>query len=175
MSKSKYDELKSYLPQVFTSIFDVDIFLKAVGNQADAVNRDTFQMRDNLFIHTSDEETILRWEKFLGIPYDITKTFEDRQKLIVSYFSRGKIGAKEIKDIVKVFTISPVRVSFNNSKITVEIMRDNTDTFILTDCYMILRKKLPAHLDFDIKILSTLETNVFYGVFLTTYKEEMIN
>lgn len=173
---SKYDELKSYLPDVFTSIVDVEAFLQAVGRQMSDVDYDTFRSRDNNFILLADEETILRWEKFMYIPKDSNRTLDDRRKLIISFFTgTGRIGAKEIREIVRVFTLSPVEVVFLDSTINIKITRDISDTFIVSDCYFILRKKLPAHLELVITVISSFLSEYFIGSKITSYKQEVIS
>lgn len=173
---SKYEELKSYLPDVLTSIKDVDAHIQAVGAQMDDVDLETFRARDNNFIFLSDEKTVARLEKFMYIPYDQSRTLGDRKALIVSFFTgNGKIGAKEIKEVVNVFTPSPTEVAFADSTVNIKITRDISDTFILSDCYFILRKKLPAHLELVITIISSFQNELFFGSALTHYKEEVIS
>ena len=142
----------------------------------DKVHYDTFRMRDNNFIMLADEETIARWEKFMYIPYDSNRTLTDRKNLIVSFFTgAGKIGSKEIKEVVGVFTTSLVEVYFADSTINIKITRDVEDTFILSDCYYILRKKVPAHLKLVITIISSFGLDYYVGAAMTSYKEEEIN
>ncbi len=161
---------------MFAGITDVEAFLQAVGKQMDDVEADTFRMRDNNFILLADEEMVARWEKFMYIPQDSSRTLTDRKKLIISFFTgTGKIGAKEIKDIVHVFTPSPTEVAFSHSTINIKITRDISDTFILDDCYFILRKKLPAHLEVVITVISSFISDYFIGSEMTSYKEEVIS
>lgn len=172
---SKYNELKSYLPNFYESIADVREFLKAVGIQMDAVDGATMQARDNNFIFRADEKTITRLERFLYIPYDPLRKLEERRKLVASFFiGSGKIGANEIKEIVRVFTPSPTNVTFSDSTINIRITRNISDTFILADCYFILLRKIPAHLQLVITVISAFEVNVFYGGVVNQYKEEVI-
>ena len=172
----KYNELKSYLPTFFAQITDVEYFLQSAGKQMDSVDADAFRMRDNNFILLADEETIARWERFMGITYDERRTLTDRRNLIISFMtSTGKIGATEIKDIVRVFTPSPVQVTLANSVVSVKITRDISETFILSDCYAILRKKVPCHLELKIEITSSFESSYYIGAAITSYKEEVMN
>lgn len=173
---SKYDELKTYLPSFYDDILDVREYLKALGIQMDDVDRNTMQARDNNFIFLADENTITRLEKFMYITYDPARTLTERKKLIASFFAgSGRIGSKEIKEIVGVFTPSPTEVTFSDSTINIRVTRDISDSFILADCYFILLKKIPAHLQLVITVISAFEVNAFVGGVLNQYKEEVIS
>ena len=173
---NKYDELKSYLPDIFTSIKDVDVFLKIVGLEFDKLENSTFIARNNNFINLSDEKTISSLEKFMYIPYNSNRTLADRKNLIISFFTgNGKIGITEIKEVVKVFTTSVCDVLFADSTITIKIIKDISETFILSDCYFILRKKVPAHLKLEITIVSSFFDVCYVGAGITSYKEEVMN
>jgi hypothetical protein len=172
---SNYDEIKTFLPGCLESIQDVVAYLKALGNQLDALDTGVLQARDNNFIFLADEATISRVEKFMYIPYDPARTLDDRRKLIASFFvGSGKIGANEIKQIVNTFTPSPTDVTFQNSTINIRVTRDISDSFILADCYFVLLKKIPAHLSLVITVISAFEVNAYAGGFLTQYKEEVV-
>ncbi len=155
---SKYHELKSYLPDVFSNISDVEVFLQAFGMQMDDVDTDTFQVRDNNFVPFADENTVKQWENFLFIPVNADRTMDDRKSLIMSFFTgRGKLSATDIKAVIALFTESPVTVTFENSTVTIEIHRVVTDTFLLDDFYWILRKKMPAHLGLVINSITNYD------------------
>lgn len=173
---NNYNELKTFLPDFYGSIQDVVEYLKALSVQLDALDAETMQARDNNFIFLADENTISRIEKFMYIPYDPERTLDDRRKLIASFFvGSGKIGASEIKQIVNTFTPSPTDVTFQNSTINIRVTRDISDSFILADCYFILLKKIPAHLQLVITVISAFEVNAFVGGILNQYKEEVIS
>jgi hypothetical protein len=173
---NKYDELKTYLPDFYESIADVREFLKALGLKMDGVHQNTMQARDNNFIFLADEKTVARLEKFMYIPYDPARTLEERRRLIASFFvGSGKIGANEIKEIVHVFTPSPTEVTFANSTINIRVTRDVSDSFILADCYFILLKKIPGHLQLVITVISAFSVNAYTGGVLNQYKEEVLN
>lgn len=173
---SKYDELKTYLPDFYESIADVREFLKALGLQMGEVHSDTMQARDNNFIFLADEKTVSRLEQFMYIPYDSARTLDERRRLIASFFvGSGKIGANEIKEIVKVFTPSLTEVTFANSTINVIVTRDVSESFILADCYFILLKKIPGHLQLVITVISSFNFNTYTGGMLNQFKEEVVN
>ncbi len=173
---SKYDELRTYLPDFYGSLAEAAAYLTALGAKFDELHQDTMQARDNNFVFLADEATISRLEKFLYITHNPDRTVLDRKKLIVSFFvGSGKIGAKEIKDIIAVFTPSPCEVTFAESAINVRVTRDIEDTFILNDCYFILLRKIPAHLPLVITVISTFEAGIYVGGTMTQYKEEVLN
>ncbi|TCX51918.1 MULTISPECIES: DUF2313 domain-containing protein [unclassified Dehalobacter] len=173
---AKFDELKTYLPEFYQQLQEAAAYLAALGVQMDGVHEDTMQARDNNFVFLAGADAVTRLEKFMQIPFDPARTLEDRKRLIASFFvGNNRIGATEIKELIKVFTPSPTDVTFAASTINVRVTRDIEDTFILGDFYFILLKKIPAHLDLVITVLSTFETSFYVGGAMTQYKEEVID
>ena len=172
---AKFDELKTYLPEFYQQLQEAAAYLAALGAQMDGVHGDTMQARDNNFVFLADADTVTRLEKFMQIPFDPARTLSDRKRLIASFFvGNSRIGASEIKELIKVFTPSPTDVTFADSTVNVRVTRDIEDTFILADFYFILLKKIPAHLDLVITVLSTFEVSIYTGAVMTSYKEEVI-
>lgn len=172
---SKYDELKSYLPGYYDGNTEMEAHLAATGKQLDDLFLAQQLMRDNNFIWLADDATITRIEKFFGITYDGSRELDDRKRMIVAlYTGNGHFGQSDIKDVVKVFTKSPCIVSLTSGEINIQITRDTNDTFILADCYFILQKKIPAHLNLIITVISPFEMDLNFGSAVTEYKEEVI-
>lgn len=158
---SKYDELKTYLPDFYESIADVRDFLKALGLQMDEVHSDTMQARDNNFIFLADEKTVSRLEQFMYIPYDPARTLDERKRLVASFFvGFGKMSASKIKDIVYTFTNAASDVFFQDSTVSIEIERGTSASIYLIDLDTILSRRIPAHLPFVLVIKYTVETTI---------------
>lgn len=173
---SKYEELQKYLPDFYENISEMNSYLQSLGAEMDSLSTGTIQMRDNNFIMLADESTIRRWEKFLYITYDSTKTLDDRRRQIVSYLiGSGKIGAAEIKALLRIFTELPCTIAFHDATVFVEVYRDTiNDTFNVENFRKLLLKRLPAHLKLDITTLNPIASNIYTGVLITEYRREEI-
>lgn len=173
---SKYDELQKYLPDFYTGVAEMNSYLHSLGAEMDLLSLGTMQMRDNNFIMLADETTIRRWERFLYIPYDSSKTLDDRRRQIVSYLiGGGKIGASEIKALLRIFTVLPCTIEFHDATVFIEVYRDTiNDTFDVENFHKLLLKRLPAHLKLDITTLNPIASNIYSGVLITEYRREEI-
>lgn len=169
---AKYDEFKTYFPDILTALTDVDAFLQACGMEVDDLDADTFAMRDNNFVAIADETMIARWETFLDLSAG-TRTLDERRSMVLSYIaSDGKIGSDEIKAIVQIFTEYACSVAFYDSTVYVQINRYLDDTLLLDDCYFILRKKIPAHLDLWIQSTMEITYPAYIGATIGQYRRE---
>ena len=170
-----YDELQTFHPTFHLDIYEMREILWANGRQLDELIHHIDKAIYNNFILESDEEIISRLEAFLWIPTDKQKPLYERRRLVFSCFvGFGKVSATKIKKIISVFTPAPCEVSFMNSTISIEITRDIDDSYLLADCYFIIRKKIPAHLDLMITLISSFEASYYIGSEITSYKEEVI-
>lgn len=142
-----YEELKTFYPAWYREILEMDAIWYALGRQLDGVRAGIIQAVDNGFISRADVETVTALENFLYIPYDGTRSIEERRMLVATYFlGHGHIGEKEIKQIVGTFTKAACQVSFANSRIEVMITWSPHDAPLLLACLIFLLTKIPAHL-----------------------------
>ena len=172
---SNYEEIKGYYPQWYPDILEMNAVWQALGGQLDGVQGGIESVVNNNYIYLADEATIKQYEVFLGIPYNAERPLEERRKLAASFFvGSGHFGAPEIKAVVATFTPSPCTVTFIDSRVGVTVTRDIEDTFLLTDCYFILLKKIPAHLGLGITVVSPFNSGLYLGTVMNQYKEEVI-
>lgn len=149
---SKYDEIKTYIPEYYGYIQETNAYLQSLGSQLEQAETDTLQARDNNFIYRADEPTITNELAFLEIKYNTSYTLEEKRNLLASFYvGGGKIGRPEIKDIASVFTDSFVDVALVNSVVTVNINKDSNADSILDDILYILERKIPTHLGLIVK------------------------
>lgn len=170
-----YEELKTYYPVWYREILEMDAVWQVFGRQLDGLRAGIDRVVNNNFIYHADLDTLAKWEEFLQIPYDASRPVKERQRLVASFFAgTGHFGAVEIKEVVSTFTPSPCSVTFADSTIGVSITRDVEDTFLLSDCYWILLKKIPAHLGLNMTVLSPFHMGLYVGHMINSYKQEEI-
>lgn len=78
--------LKMLLPEWFKEILEFNQFLKAEEVELEAVEKSIQSVRDNCFIQTADESTILLLEKRFGISYQ-GETLEYRKSRILQRYN----------------------------------------------------------------------------------------
>lgn len=160
---SNYEELKTYYPVWYRDVLEMDALWRVFGDQLDAIQKGVIQAVDNNFIDTADLETIIKLERFLYITYDGLRTLSERRRLVKSFLvGFGKMSAPAIREIVFAFTgdradvtLEPFDESGNNC-LYIMAYRGDTETLFLADLESVLRKKLPAHIQFQISIRFTL-------------------
>ena len=170
-----YEEIRSLYPLWLRGFLEFDAIFSAGAGMLEECAAGIRRFADNQFVMKCDEETLRELEEFLGIAYDYARGDIERRRLIVSHFvGNGRFGVREIREIVAVFTNSPCNVRYENGMISVVITRDINDTFILSDCISILRKRKPAHLGLEVMLSSPFNVGAFAGVNFSEYIEEKI-
>lgn len=144
---SCYGELQTYYPVWYREVKEMDAIWKVMGGELDDIQSGIVQFVLNAYIQTANEETLTRWENFLWITYDGERTLAERRNMILQFFNGfGHIGADEIIEIVNAFTTGQVQVDLIDGEVQISVTRDLAERFILSDCILILNKRMPAHL-----------------------------
>jgi len=147
-----YDELLTFYPIYYFDVFEMREILKAQGKILDAVRQYIDTAIKNNYVQDADEPTILRLERFLHIPYDGTKTLEERRRMVLAFFvGFGKISATVIKSIIATFTDCPVEVDLprdedKNCYVRIFIPHNSDGVAMFADINTILSVKIPTHL-----------------------------
>lgn len=161
---SAYDELKTFYPVFYYDVFEMDAIWRVCGGRLDQVEDDVDSVANCAFVSLMNEEALAKMESFLEIPRDITRSLEDRRKLVASYFlGNGHIGAPEIIEITGAFTEGEVEVALEGGNVYIRIKSDINDTPPADDYYYILRKKIPAHLGINTEIEIEFTTDIYVG------------
>lgn len=148
---SKSDELKSYQPDYYSDVDEMDAILDTEGTEFEEYIIERDRTQDNLYITSSDNEGLSRWETILGIIPLPTATLSDRAAVIIS-FLRGveKLSASSIENITLAYAPSGSNVTFDgvNSEIVITFIDvgipANVDAL---QAYLSERK--PAHIGID--------------------------
>ncbi len=148
---STYEEIKSFYPVWYWDVFEMDAIWRAQGYEMDNVRRTIERVIDDGYIDTADSDMIAQYEHFLDLPTDKTVPLEERRKIVsATLFLILHIGAPEIKEILGIFTDSPVTVTFANGKIGIIVESGRKEPPGVDACDALLRKRIPAHLALDL-------------------------
>jgi len=161
-----YEELLTFYPIFYREIFEMNELLKTYGSLLDIIQKNIDVMLANNYIQTADETTITKFEKFLYINTDKTKSLEERRKFVLSFFiGFGRMSATKIKAVIKNYTNAEVDVQFKkadengNNYLFVTCDRGMESNLKMYDIADILSRKIPAHI-----FLSVLIRYVFEGL-----------
>lgn len=154
---SSYDELITYYPSFYRDVFEMVEILKAQGKVADKLETNIEQTYLNSFIDYADEQTITKLEGFLKIESNISRTIEERKRLVKSYFiGFGKVSAKMLKEMIYTYTNSSSNILFepsdelNNNTLYIYIYLSRAAKDIYkNDIKRMLSKKIPAHINYE--------------------------
>lgn len=80
-------DLKMLLPEWFKNILEFNRLLESEEVELEAVEESIRSVRNNCFIQTADENTILLYEKRFGIAYQYGETLEYRKSRILQRYN----------------------------------------------------------------------------------------
>lgn len=146
--RSGYDEVFSYGPYFFKDIKDLDASLKFAGNTLDTMAEKLELLMRNQFIVSADEETIYRYEEWLGIEHDSGKSLSDRRKKVKLLWNGGeKLNGELIKSLVKSYTgCDEDPIIIMTTKLTIKAQITESNLVYMNDLLEQLDKMKPAHI-----------------------------
>jgi len=129
----------------------MDAVWRAQGRHLDGIQAAITRSVDNNFIDLADAQALGRLEAFLRIRHSSPRTLAERRNIIKAFIiGRGRVGQREIKELIAVFTDGEISVAFARGVVYIVVTRDFGDPFNLYDVNMVLDNRLPAHLALDI-------------------------
>lgn len=170
-----YKELLSYLPQYDRLFYETQEIIKAQATQLEDITEQSKEIRENLFVSTLTELLIEKWEIFLDIPVNRSKSLESRKGVIISKIrGNGHIGSKEIQNICKAFdNTQDIDVIYDGiGTIEIDLIKYYGITKYIMDIEKILRERLPAHLQIKYNLITIL--NMKYYIASTTQSNEYV-
>ena len=145
--QSIYEEIKTWYPAWYREVLEMDALWRTFGNQLEKIQNGIIQAVDNNFIDYADAQTISDLEHFFHVGYDGSRTLTERRNIIKAMFlGAGHIGRKEIIELMAVFTAGRAEVSFSDGAVQVAVTRAADEIFRVSDSYLALRDRIPAHL-----------------------------
>lgn len=152
------EQMLNYYPEVIKAIREFQVMIETQSLQVEEMHKELTRILSNAYISDADESRIAEWEKFLGIAplpqgEDTLEVWlEDRRETILArLYQSEKLNTKSISDIVRIFTGGTAVSYFKDGTIYVLISppKDNK-AFKFTNVEQELRKKIPAHLEFQV-------------------------
>lgn len=147
-------EIKSdigrYLPEYILEYREMKSITDTENTELDRLKAAILRVRENMFVETSDEPTVTRLEKALGIKTDRTKDLSLRKAVILSYYIRtNKLSETVIREVVRTFTGAECDISVANDILTVIVERGDYDLVCIHDIIAALEDMKPEELILD--------------------------
>lgn len=122
------------------------------------------QMVNNEFPAYCDLDTLKMYEQLLNIEYEREVTEEERRRTVCAYWSGdGKISKTTIEGLVSTYTGHQADVRWEDMVLVIDF--DNTDTInvYLSMLQRILRRRMPAHIDYRLRCAASVKVRVKPG------------
>lgn len=164
--RSGYEEIASYSPRYYRSIKEMDAVFQLAGYIIDHMAGDMENMVAFQFLKYMNDESLTRYETFLGINKDSNKTLDERKSYISAMLiGSGKLSADKIKTLVNQFpecvcenVVLEEDVLHIDIVILEELKRSVRDSI-----YELIGQKLPAHIIMDVFFYNTMEGQIYFG------------
>lgn len=154
--RSGYEELISYGPYFYKDILEMDANYRFAGKTLDIMAEGLESIVANQFIDLADEDSILRWERWLDIETDFSRSLEDRRKKVKLVWNGGqKLTGSFIKSLVRSYTgceDDPMVKMTTHLMINAYITSNKA--VYLSDLYEQLEKMRPAHIRFVLSMIN---------------------
>lgn len=150
MELTEKSRIGRYLPEFMLEYREMKSITDTENAELDRLKEDILNVRENMFVVTSDEQTVTRLEKALGIPINRSKALELRKSVILSYYvRRNKLSASSIRDLVRTFTGADCSIAIAGDVLTVILDRGGYDLICIHDIVAALEQMKPEELVLD--------------------------
>ncbi|OOM80947.1 putative phage tail protein [Clostridium sp. BL-8] len=160
------EKLKSYvLDEIRNSSIFNEIF-NAHGQVLDKMGLDISDLFLQVLPQTATEWGLTFWEKRVGITTNTSKSIEERRaKILAKLNTKGTTTVEVIRQICKSF-VSNVEVIQHNSDyyFEVNLLTATGFPYALDGLYDSVEIAKPAHLGVKYKLISTTESEIYYGL-----------
>lgn len=146
------ERMNAYYPEVIAKITEFKSIIDAEYPEFEDVSVLKDSVTDNAYLTTMGESRVEEWEKIFGIKPISGSTLNDRRETIMARIrGQGKLNTELINAIVKTFTGGTANSWVKDSVLYVEITPPrNNKQFIFENVEQELKKKVPAHLGFQV-------------------------
>lgn len=166
--------LKRHLPDFINEIREFKELDKTHNYELNKLNSLILDVQNNQFINTATSAGLSRYEKMLGIP---TNSDDDvrRFNIISKYNSSIPFTMNWLINLLnasvgKGFYL--IELHPNIYKLTISVVKDKE--YIIESLSNDLRKKLPANLIVDFKVLTNMDISNYVGFIIRTADKQMI-
>ena len=163
--------LKKYLPEFISSIKEFQQIDATVSTEIDELREKLYQLQQNQFIETADDEGLSRYEKMLSIPYSEDVTTR-RFNILNKYNSTIPFTMMWLTNALNT-TLGKGNflLDMNCNSYTLTISVVSSKEHLIASLYEDLRKKIPCNLVLNITTLEPIEANKYMGIYIRTADE----
>lgn len=128
----------------------------------------------NNFIKTADIEGIRQYEILLDIPENNTLTVEERrQNVIMKLLASIPYTYRKLCEILdSMYGKNSYLINQDINNYTMLITTDKKNEYISTFVYELLKKIIPANIEWEINLFQTIESHTFLGAVIHTGEYE---
>lgn len=135
------------------------------------------KQKRQLLLYSSDD-TLSRYERMFAITTSPLASILERQNALVAKFnSRASATVKTITEIVELITCNSCEIVEHPDRYSFDIViaLDNPNSAVgLAEVHNQIDVLKPAHLNYNLSMLSAHQVSVYVGLILSTYKEVII-
>lgn len=154
-------KLIEHLPKVFHEIREIKVILGVISEELNLLNYNKQDVHNQFFIDTSTWGLTL-WERRFAIRTDLSKTYEERRKIVrAKRRGYGTVTKEKVKLIAQTFTNADVDVIEESDKFRFYIEFINSKNKLnLNGLYSIIDEIKPAYLDYNVKLRGEKNINL---------------
>lgn len=169
------ERMNSYYPQVIRNISEFKAIVDAEYPEFEILEAGVNNITNDAYLSTMGEERVREWESILGIkPIEGSSVSDRRETIIARIRGQGKLNTSLINSIVNVFTGGTANSWIEDGVLYVEITPPpKSKQFKFANVEQELKKKIPAHLGFNISrnYLTWGEVNTSFETWEDMYTE----
>lgn len=145
--RTGYEEIVSYGPCFYQQIKEMDAIYRFAGWTSDLMAADLERLMEMQFIKYMDNEMLTRYENFIGIERDYSKTLEERRTIVSATSNKaGKLSKGKIQSIVNSFVECDCRVSLKESVLVIEMIFRENPALYMNSIRELIQDAIPAHI-----------------------------
>lgn len=145
--------MNSYYPEVIRNIREFNAIVDVEYPEFETIFDGVTRVTNDAYVSTMSKDRVKQWETILGIIPIEGSSLSDRQETVIARIrGQGKLNTALINSIVNVFTGGTADSWVEDSVLYVEITPPpNNKQYQFANVEQELRKKLPAHLGFNVR------------------------
>ena len=146
-------DYKSYLPDSFQDVVEIDAIAGTVNIEIDKLSALVKGMVGNKSVATADEAGCARWEKILGVTTPMNSTLQARRDALkAKLMTKPPINLQVLKSIVEAYMGLPVTISVDRYTVKIRY-RGESRIADLNPLIATAYEKIPANMLMDIAYL----------------------
>lgn len=172
-----YEILMNQLPFWFKPVLEYIAIMKAWGFVLWMIEEDAGLVESNLFIQTADSDTLLQWERLMGITSAPTDTLEFRRERILTRISQTvPFTYWHLKERLTELFGDQFELTVNPAECSLEILVTSGRYGAVTLLNDLIYNNIPAHLDVtsNQEVSNFIVSNQYIAAFLIHSLEKTV-